>query len=93
MNIKGIKTQLNIIIKPTKIIKANTNTLSIIKTILQIAPMILEKKLEINVLRYSVILKNLGYPQLYFFHGENNVASNKGAEKKIQTKYNIISPN
>lgn len=57
---KGINIQNKIIIKPTVIIKTRTITLNTTKKSLQIAPIILEKKLETKVLKYSVILNPLG---------------------------------
>ena len=58
---------------------------NIIKKDRQIAPTSLEKILEINVEKYPPISKPLGYFHLYILHGEKNVLSNKGTEKKSKT--------
>jgi len=82
MNIKGINTQVNITAAPANHIAIKKTTLVIIKKNRHTAPIILEKKLEIKVLKYSAISNPLGYLHLYFLHGEKSVANNRGAEKK-----------
>ncbi len=55
----------------------------IIKTSLNIVPIILEKTFEIKVLKNSPISKPLGYLHLYLLQGENMVLIKIGTEKKL----------
>jgi len=55
---------------------------TMIKTNLTIAPIILEKTLEIKELKNTSKSNPLGYFQLYLLHGEKNVLSKRGTEKK-----------
>lgn len=68
---------------PTTNIKLCTTTPDITKKDLTIAPTILEKILEIKVLKNSPTSNPLGYLHLYLLQGEKNVLSKRGTEKKL----------
>ena len=82
-NSKGINIQDNIIILPNINMLTCTIIPNIIKIILNIAPKVLEKILETKVLKNCLILKPLGYFQLYLLHGEKRVLIKRVIEKKL----------
>lgn len=79
----GINIQNKNIIPPTNTTNDCTIIPTIIKKDLIIAPIILEKILEIKVLKNCPRSNPLGYIHLYLLHGEKNVFSKSGTEKKL----------
>lgn len=77
----GNSSHNKIMINPVINIKICATMPNTIKTSLINAPMILEKILEKRVFKNSIILNDLGYLQLYFFHGDSNVENKRGTEK------------
>jgi len=58
-------------------------TPTIIKVILQIAPINREKILEVIVSKYPIRSNPRGYPHLYLLQGEKRVLKSNGVEKKF----------
>ena len=81
ITIKGLNTQAKIIITPAKRTKIWKIIPTTIKTVLIIAPKILENVFEISVLKNSEIFIPLGYTHLYLRHGAKKDFNKIGREK------------
>jgi hypothetical protein len=73
-------------IAPVKATKIWNNIPAKISTILIMAPIILEKTFDMNVLNTSPKSKPLGYPHLYLLQGEKNVFKRSENEKRFLAK-------
>ena len=82
----GRKNQSKITTAPAMRIKIWKQMPTIIKTILQRAPMKRENVFETRVLKNPPMSKPLGYAQLYLCHGEKRVFRSRGMEKKLEPK-------
>lgn len=79
----GTNSQLTKIIKPAMATKICRKAPKIIKTILIMAPKILENVLEIKVLKNSFKSNAFGYLHLYLLHGAKKVFKSRPTEKKF----------
>lgn len=79
--INGSKIHAKRTKRPTTATRTWKKIPAIIKNVLIMAPIILEKMLEISVVKNSPKSNAFGYLQLYLFHGEKKVFNRRIREK------------